>query len=193
LTRLLFQVEELEYILGRSSPISKKERTLVFRDVIIKTVEQLKPLVVEQGFDISKINDNPANIHKIPSIYVDKAKLNQVVYNLLINSIKYAKNDPNTFAIRIEVDDTKDKFIIKFKDWGIGVRKELEEKIFEEGFRAPEAINKHIAGSGLGLTIARRIMRELGGDLKLANNCKPTEFHMVLSKSLKEVPHDTLR
>lgn len=70
--------------------------------------------------------------------------------------------------------------IIKFKDWGIGVSKGLEEKIFEDGFRAPEAIDKYATGSGLGLTIARKIIRELGGDLKLVNDYKPTEFHVVL-------------
>lgn len=182
---LLFQVNELEYILGRSSPISKRERTLVFRDIIIKTIQQLRLLVAEQGFEASRIRYRDTDGGKI-TIYVDKAKLNQVVYNLLTNSIKYAENDPNTFLILIEVDETKDKFIIKFKDWGIGIRKGLEEKIFEEGFRTPEAINRYVAGSGLGLTIARKIMRELGGDLKLANNYKPTEFHTVLPKSLKE-------
>ena len=182
---LLFQVKELECILGRSSPISKSERTLVFRDIIIKTIKQLRPVVAEHGFDTSRIRYRDSDSSKI-IIYVDKAKLNQVVYNLLTNSIKYAENNPNAFLVRLEVDETEDKFIIKFKDWGIGVRRGVEESIFEQGFRTPEAINRHVAGSGLGLTIARKIMRELGGDLKLADNYKPTEFHMVLSKSLKE-------
>jgi signal transduction histidine kinase/putative methionine-R-sulfoxide reductase with GAF domain len=189
---LLYQVGELEHILGRPSPVPKIERTWVYRDIIIKTINQLKPLVDEQRFAISKIHHNPTDSARI-IIYVDKAKLNQVVYNLLINSIKYAESDPNKFRIEIEVDETKNDFIIKFKDQGIGIRKGLEEKIFDDGFRAPEAIGKNVTGSGLGLTIARKIMRKLGGDLKLANISKPTEFHMILPKSLKEAPDDTLR
>lgn len=182
---LLSQVIQLQYILGGSSPISRRERTLVFRDIIIKTIKQLRPLVAEQGFEASRIQYRDIDIGKL-IIYVEKAKLNQVVYNLLTNSLKYAENDPNAFAIQIEVDETKTKFIVKFKDWGIGIRNGLEEKIFEEGFRTPEAINKHVAGSGLGLTIARKIMEELDGDLKLAHNYKPTEFHMLLPKNLSE-------
>lgn len=109
---LLFQVGTLEHILGRTSPISKIERTLIFRDVIIKTISQLRPLITEQGFDISKVEYDRADIRKISPLYVNKTKLNQVVYNLLTNAIKYAENDPDKFAIRIDVDKTRDNFII---------------------------------------------------------------------------------
>jgi GAF domain-containing protein len=186
------QVRELEHLLGRPSPIAKAQKTVVFRDIVIKTIKQLRRVAAAQGFDPAKIEYHPADIPRIV-IYVDRGKLNQVVYNLLINAIKYAEDNCKSFTVRTMVDETKDNFIIVFKDWGIGIKKGLEEKIFEEGFRTPEAHNKHVAGSGLGLTIARKIMREIGGDLKLANSFKPTEFHVVLPKKLKEVTHDTVR
>lgn len=184
---LLNQVGELEYILGRSSRVSEVKRTLVYRDVIIKTVNQLKPLIKEQGFDPSKVSYNPADSGRI-RLYVDKAKLNQVVYNLVTNSIKYAERDPEQFAVRLEVEETNEAFIIKFQDWGIGINQELEEKIFEEGFRTPEAQRMNVSGSGLGLTIARKIMKAMGGSLKLTNNFKPTEFKLTLPKKMSEVP-----
>jgi signal transduction histidine kinase len=159
---------------------------------VVKTIKQLRQVAAAQGFDPAKIEYHPADIPRI-IISVDRAKLNQVVYNLLINAIKYAEDDCKSFTVRTMVDETEDNYMIKFKDWGIGIKKGLEETIFEDGFRAPEAINKHITGSGLGLTIARKIMREIGGDLVLANSFKPTEFHVVLPKKLKEVTHDTVR
>lgn len=189
---LLNQVGELEHLLGRSSPVSKVEKTLVYRDVVIKTVNQLKPVIREQGFDPSKVFYNPADSTRI-RLYVDKAKLNQVVYNLLTNSIKYAESDPDAFAIRLEVEETNESFIIKFRDWGIGINQGLEEKIFEDGFRTPEAHRMNVSGSGLGLTIARKIMKTLGGSLRLTNNSKPTEFQLALPKKLSEVPDDTHR
>lgn len=187
---VLLQVKELEYMLGRPAAMPKVERTLVFRDVIIKTIRQLKPVVAQHGLDPSRIDYDPAHVRRIRPLYVDKAQLNQVVFNLLINSIKYAEDDPARFAIKIAVDQTRDGFVVIFKDWGIGIRRDLADKVFEEGFRTPEAKRKHVTGSGLGLTIARKIMREMGGDLLLAHPSKPTEFHMVLPRSLMEVPHD---
>lgn len=184
---LLLQVEELEYVLGRARPSSKLTDTLVFRDVIIKCIKQLERLVEEHGFHTKDIEYRPEDIGKI-RLYVDKLRLTQVFYNLLINSIKYSEDDQRLFKIRISVDQTSDNYIIKLKDWGLGVRKGLEEKVFETGFRTPEALNKNVTGSGLGLSIARTIMREMGGDLRLVNNHKPTEFHVILPKKPKGMP-----
>jgi len=188
---LLFQVRGLEYVLGRTSPPSKIEKIMVLRDVVIRTLNQLEPLISELGFEFSKIQYRKSDLTKI-HIYVDRAKLNQVIYNLLLNSIKYAKDDPAEFSIKIMLGQTKDMFRIRFQDWGIGITKGHEQKIFETGFRTPEAISKNITGSGLGLSISRDIMRELGGDLVLGNSYKPTEFCIVLPKALQEAPHDPL-
>ncbi|HEX8652428.1 MAG TPA: GAF domain-containing protein [Pyrinomonadaceae bacterium] len=185
---LLLNVGELEYILGRTSQATRIEETLVIRDIVIKTANQLKPLVRERRFDTRKI-EYPlrTDIGKV-RVYVDRAKLNQVVYNLLLNSIKYAEDDPELFSIQIGLEERDDEFVLKFADWGMGVRKGFESKIFEHEFRAPEAKAKDISGSGLGLTIARARMREIGGDLILVNNRKPTEFHMLIPKKLMEAP-----
>ena len=190
---LLFQVKELEHLLGRKPPDPKIARTLVFRDIIVKTLRQLKPLVIEHGLDPSRIEYDVEDMYQIKPLYVDRAQLNQVVYNLLINAIKYANSDRDLFRVTIAVDVTREAYAIKFQDWGIGVREEMTERIFDEGVRTPEAIEKHPTGSGLGLTIARKIMRSYGGDLKLTHYSKPTEFAMVLPKSLKEAPNDFVR
>jgi GAF domain-containing protein/anti-sigma regulatory factor (Ser/Thr protein kinase) len=182
---LKLQVNQLEHILGMSFPASKPKLTTVFRDIVIKTVKQLKPQVISQGFDPEKIEYRESDVHRI-KVYVDRGRLSQVVFNLLSNSIKYTEKDSSLFTIRITVEETRDSYIIVFKDWGIGIKKGLEEKIFEEGFRSTDAINRK-AGSGLGLTIARTAIREMGGDLKLAGNYKPTTFHLILPKSMKEL------
>ena len=189
---LLLQVGELEYMLGKTQQAAGKvEETIVVRDIIVKTINQLAPLVEAQGLDPLNVEYNPADIRRI-KISINRAKLNQVVNNLLLNSIKYAEIDKRLFSIKIAIDETRDDFVIKFKDWGIGIGQGYEEKIFEEGFRTPEAKAKDVNGSGLGLTIARKTMREFGGDLRLANNHTPTEFHVILPKSPKEAAVDTV-
>lgn len=188
---LVHQVEEFGYILGRPRRGPQIEKTYIFRDVIVKNVLLLKPLVSAMGFDPDRISYDSADIHKISPLYVDKTEINRVVYNLLINAIKYARIDPSKFTVRISVDRRRDNFVISIKDWGIGIQPQYTEKVFEEGFRTAEAIRRDVTGTGLGLTIARKIMRDLGGDLLLVNPMYPTEFQMVLPRTLTEERHVT--
>jgi signal transduction histidine kinase/GAF domain-containing protein len=179
---LLSNVFELEYILRGDFKPDVKETVFVNRDVILKTLNQLRPYASGQNLDAKKIEYKDFDRPKI-NVYAEKAKLAQVVFNLVMNAIKYAKqNAPNDFAIRVEVEEEKNAYLIKFKDWGIGVPQALKEKIFEEGFRTQEAKRQDVTGSGLGLSIARKIACENGGDLWLANHYGPTEFHWRLPK-----------
>jgi signal transduction histidine kinase len=185
--QVLLQVSKVERFLGGAIPESAPQRTIVYRDIIIKTINQLKPRIQKSGYDVSKVHYNVDDVGSMV-LYLDPAKLNQIVFNLFINSIKYAERDAAKFAIRIDMEENRDEFIVKFKDWGIGIKPEYAEKVFERGFRTPEARASFVTGSGFGLTIAKSIAKELGGDLKLANNFKPTEFQLILPKRLKEMP-----
>lgn len=189
---LLYQVRQIEYFLGRSySEKPKFESVIVFRDIVVKTVNQLKPILNEYGLHVKGVRYEFGEAARM-AIFTDKVMLNQVIYNLLINAIKYAEKDPEQFKILLEASEYKENLMIKFKDWGIGVAEEDAEKIFEEGFRSLDAIKK-IGGSGLGLSISIAIIQQLGGSLRLVNNSKPTEFHLILPKTFKEAPNDSFR
>lgn len=186
---LLQQIRKLEYFLGRKAPSTTFEKTRVYRDIVIKTIKQLIPLIKEHGYDSSRIE----YLEKDPTgiiLYIDKNKLHQVIYNILINAIKYAELEPEAFKIKVITEESKDAYIIRFQDWGIGLPEENKDKIFEVGFRASKAIQKDVIGSGLGLSIAKELMKEMGGDIKVASIYKPTEFKVIIPKSLQEDPHD---
>lgn len=183
---LLFQLNALELVIGAPTRPAKIEKTLVFREVIIKTIKQLQLLLDEHGFNESKINYKSSDIYRIPPIFVDKTKLNEVVYNILINAVKYNEESGRPFVMGIAVDQEQRNYLIRFSDWGIGIEEEYTEQIFHPGFRTPEAISKNVFGSGLGLAISRKIMREIGGDLRLKHRHKPTEFEMVIPKKLRK-------
>ncbi len=184
---LYYQVQKLEYIFaGAVAEVTKPlhiEPVRLFSDVIFKTINQLRGLVRDHGLDPKKISCSERDIHKLKPLNVDKSKISQVIFNLFMNAVKYAES-PETFQIQISAEEEKDNYVIKFRDWGIGIPKEFEERVFDERFRAPIAA-KRIRGSGLGLTIARQIMREHGGDLRLSNHVKPTEFQLIFPKSLR--------
>ena len=181
---LLHQINQIEYAFGRQ-PRQKPKfmETVVFRDVVIKTVY---PIISGLRFPSSNIQYNRSDSNRIV-VYTDKALLNQVVYNIVINSIKYCEPDRSTFRLVLGVDEDAKTFTIKFQDWGIGINRKHQKYIFDQGFRSPEAKAKNINGSGLGLFISKKIMHQLGGDLRLFNGAKPTEFHLILPKILERV------
>lgn len=191
---LYYQVQQLEYVVG--APVTEvvkqplnTEPVWIFRDIIFKTLAQLKPLVRDRGLDPKMVSYSEEDVHKVKRMYLDKSKISQVFFNLFMNAVKYSES-PETFKIRIEADDERNRYVIKFCDWGVGVPEGLEERIFEDRFRAPVA--REVMGSGLGLTIARELMREHGGDLILKNRHKPTEFQLIFPKHLRRRDEDNV-
>jgi signal transduction histidine kinase len=88
--------------------------------------------------------------------------LAQIVLNLLSNAEKYSGERKE---IRIEVDRMDNMTEVRVMDRGSGVPAGSGEKIFEQFYRAHDALNSGIQGSGLGLTLSRQIARAHGGDV----------------------------
>ena len=191
---LKHNILELEYFLGRPFPKVKigDKPIFVMKDIVLKTIKQLKPVIEDEGFyfDIDSCIDR-GDLDKI-KIYTDKVKLGQVFYNLLVNSIRYANKSSKKFKLKVIVDDETDKdyFIIRFQDWGIGIKEEYRDLIFDDYFRSPEAKAQFASGTGLGLTISRNIMRnDIKGDLVLANSFNPTDFNVKIPKRYERKPN----
>ncbi len=184
---LLSQVARLEHILGKPQPIAPRVPTIVFRDVVIKTARQLETEARYRNLRGRGFEYDNADIERLGTLWVDPARLGQVFLNLLVNCVKYA--DPaDEFHVRMLLEESSQDWLLHVQDWGIGIKPEYTELVFRDRFRTPEAQARNPTGSGLGLTIARSIMREIGGDLLLTGICKPTEFVVRLPKSLARKP-----
>jgi len=180
----LAQVASLRHLFGGRRPASLERQVVVMRDVVFKSLLQLAPAFREQGIDFrSQVHYDPSNARRVV-IWADPGKINQAVTSLLMNSIRYC-GDPKTFELVVSLALDHANWIIRISDRGIGIPAGLEERIFEDGFRAPEARMLHVTGSGVGLTIARDLMKEMGGDLRLSNPRYPTSFDIVVPRSLE--------
>ena len=82
----------------------------------------------------------------------DKSKIQQVLYNLLDNAIKFSHNNS---TITIETREKKNKLFVSVKDTGIGIPKEHQERIFERFYRVDKSHSKERGGTGLGLSIVK--------------------------------------
>ncbi|HVO38175.1 MAG TPA: HAMP domain-containing sensor histidine kinase [Spirochaetia bacterium] len=92
----------------------------------------------------------------------DGEALKQILLNLLSNAEKYS---PERKEIDVEVAREGDRVAVHVRDRGIGVREKDRERVFKEFFRVDDSLSARVPGTGLGLTIARRIAREHGGDV----------------------------
>jgi len=89
-------------------------------------------------------------------VYGDQERIQQVLSNLIVNSIKYGKDDGTT---EISVEHlVKDKVIIRVTDNGEGINKEHLPRLFERFYRVDKSGSRKEGGSGLGLSIVKHII-----------------------------------
>jgi len=95
------------------------------------------------------------------TIIADREKLKRVINNIIDNSIKYMDKRPG--EIDVSLQDGIDIVTIDIKDNGQGISQEALAQVFDRFYRADPSRNTAIQGSGLGLSIAQRIIAEHGG------------------------------
>ncbi|HKP62965.1 MAG TPA: hybrid sensor histidine kinase/response regulator [Polyangiales bacterium] len=100
----------------------------------------------------------------VPAILAPRTRLAQVITNLLSNALHAITEAPRPLhAIRIGVRRDEDFILIAISDTGPGIAPEMIERVFDPFYTT----KRDAQGTGLGLTISRSIMRNLGGDLSV--------------------------
>ncbi|WP_159799670.1 cell wall metabolism sensor histidine kinase WalK [Flavobacterium sp. MK4S-17] len=146
--------------------------------------------VVQSVFDLLEMKADKKNIilmfdmkyTKPVMVYADRDKIQQVVTNLVVNSIKYGKEDGTT-EVSIE-DLVNNKIIVRVKDNGEGIDQKHIPRLFERFYRVDKSGARSEGGSGLGLSIVKHIIE--GHDEKIYVDSKPgegSEFSFTLEKT----------
>ena len=137
-------------------------------EVVRLAVEDNRAAIQAAGHEVEfEAADNDVSVH------TDPARIRQVLGNLLSNAVKYTPA-PGRITVRThisqETDDNREWAIVEVEDSGPGIPPELTEAVFGEFTRLDDT---GVQGHGLGLSIARRVARLLGGDLELAQRDTP--------------------
>ena len=105
---------------------------------------------------------------KLPSkLKGDESRLRQVVTNILSNAAKYTEKGSITLSFDSHYQDEKMMLVINVKDTGIGISEENMEKLFTEFTRFDMEKNRNIEGTGLGLSLAKRLMDLMQGKIEV--------------------------
>lgn len=115
---------------------------------------------------------------KLPVIKGDRDKLSLAIHNIVANALKYT---PEGGAVAVKVAWEQDEVRIAVEDTGIGIKQEEQGLIFDKFYRAKDSRIANITGTGLGLTLARDVVRLHGGDIGLkSEDNKGSTFTITL-------------
>lgn len=128
---------------------------------LTRVISKMKPQFAEKGIEL-----NLEVADEIPALRADEDKLDQVLVNLLDNACRYTETGGR---VAVTADSNRAGVEIRVSDSGIGIEPEDLPHIFERFYRADKSRSREQGGSGIGLTIARRYVESLGGDISAAS------------------------
>jgi two-component system phosphate regulon sensor histidine kinase PhoR len=122
---------------------------------------------------------------KLPlRVNADNEKIQQVLTNLVENSIKYGKENGTTELVIQEL--TENKIIVRVTDNGLGIEKKHFNRLFERFYRVDQSGSRKGGGSGLGLAIVKHIMDAHDEKIYIESEFGVgSEFSFTLEKSLQ--------
>jgi two-component system phosphate regulon sensor histidine kinase PhoR len=151
--RLIYIVEDLDMI----TKLESGDLNLDFSDFDIVELIQSVFDLLEMKADKKKIKMTFENEYLQPILVRgDKDKIQQVVQNLIVNSIKYGKEGGETEVAIVNL--TNKKVLVRVTDNGEGIEKQNISRIFERFYRVDKSGSRSEGGSGLGLAIVKHII-----------------------------------
>jgi light-regulated signal transduction histidine kinase (bacteriophytochrome) len=149
-------------------------------------------LVVSQALDLlqTRIQSEDVSVRiprSLPTVKGDRMRLVEVFMNLISNGIKYNDKTAKVIEIGFESSPLGNQPVLYVRDNGIGIHKEHYKQIFQI-FRRLHATNEFGGGTGAGLTIVRKVIDRIGGNIWLDSIVgEGTTFHFTLGREASSV------
>lgn len=141
-----------------SRETSMNTQLLDMSELVRSVTDQMLLLAEEKNITVSM------ELEKAVWIKGEKARLKQVIVNVLDNAIKYT---PSSGHIRLKVYRSAGNAVLSISDTGIGIPAEALPHVFERFYRADKTRSRSMGGAGLGLSIVRAICLAHGGNVRI--------------------------
>jgi len=186
LLTLVNDILDLSKIDVGKMPLRLAETELV---ELIRTAHSLmQPRAVEKGlrFDVVLASDIPQRV------MTDPTRLRQIVLNLLGNAIKFTDRGSVTLRLRMLEKQGVTLLEMVFDDTGIGISADQADWLFQPFHQADSNVNRRFGGTGLGLTICRRLTNLMGGDTRLVRTEPGKGARFVATIAIEVLPNSTM-
>ena len=121
-----------------------------------------KPNAEKRGLQLH-IPSPPTDEHDRPWVLIDGLRLRQILLNLIGNAVKFTEEG----SVEIRLKTEAERFLIEIEDTGIGISRARLETIFAPFTQAESDTSRRFGGTGLGLTISRKLAELLGGNIEV--------------------------
>ncbi|MBQ6759270.1 MAG: response regulator [Selenomonadaceae bacterium] len=169
-----------------SGRVEVAEQECNLSDLIHNLIHIIQPQVTakQQKFQIDAFKV------KNEDVYADQLKINQVLINILSNAVKYTPSTGSIF-FRISQYESKipgcAKYEFRIKDNGLGMSKEFLKHVFDAFEREETSTKSGIQGTGLGMSITKKMVELMGGDISVeSEKDKGSEFTVTLDLKLQQ-------
>ena len=144
--------------------------------MIKRTCETFEGRCLERGITIELVLTGESMI-----VSGDETKIQQVIYNLLDNAIKFSFDNS---TIKIETTEKNDKLFVSVKDSGVGIPRESIGLVFDRFYKTDPSRGKDKKGTGLGLAITKEIIKAHDENINvISTEGVGTEFIFTIAKS----------
>lgn len=114
-------------------------------------------------------------------VEADMGRIQQVIYNLIDNAIKFSKQGS---TVEVETEEKNDKLLVRVRDHGIGIARENIKKIWDRFYKIDTSRGKDKKGTGLGLSIVKEIITAHGENINvISTEGVGTEFTFTLPRA----------
>ena len=156
LSRMIKDLRDLS--LAEAGQLSLEKKAMEVNPIIHRAVNMLEPLAYERNVSILEA------LAPSPPLLLDERRINQVLYNILTNAIRYTpENGEVCVSTQMVSLSNKNWLKISVIDNGCGIAPEDLPFIFEHFYRADQARDKKSGGSGIGLAIVKQLVEIHGG------------------------------
>lgn len=144
--------------------------------------------------ELAPVNNNNFLLKIDPAIpeYLvgDPTKLSQIMLNLINNALKFTKNGDVSVVVNLKTLDTKNATLyFEINDTGIGIPEDKLATVFDSFSQGSIEVNRKYGGTGLGLTIVKKLIKILGGQIKLTSTVgQGSTFSFELAFKIGEEP-----
>ena len=161
---LLAQIDDiLDYSQIESGQLTLEKTSFCLRDLIIDCISIFKIKSDNKNLYLDIATSQDLDIY----IEGDKTKLRQVILNLISNAIKFTEHGGVIIDIAYIIHKQTYDIELKIIDTGIGITQENQKLLFNSFSQADSSIKRRFGGSGLGLSISKKLIEAMGGNLQL--------------------------